>query len=150
VERYVLTLDLVDDPDKMETYIRHHRAVWPEVLRSLRKVGVLQMEIYALGRRLTMVMDVKDGFDAKRDFARHNASDPRCLEWEELMKTFQQPPPGARPGEIWARMENVFDLDEQLRAHPAPTKARKKIAGKKAKAPAGKAKSKNKKKTRRG
>ena len=118
MQRYVLTLDLVDDPDKMETYFRHHLAVWPEVLRSLRKVGVLQMEIYSLGRRLTMVMDVKDGFDPKRDFARHNASDPRCREWEELMKTFQVPPPGARPGEIWARMEKAFDLDDQLRALP--------------------------------
>lgn len=122
MERYVLTLDLIDDPDKMETYLRHHRSVWPEVLKSLRKVGVLQMEIYALGRRLTMVMDVKDGFDPKRDFDRHNASDPRCREWEELMKTFQQPPPGARPGEIWARMEKAFDLDEQLKALPKATK----------------------------
>ena len=122
MQRYVLTLDLVDDPDKVETYMRHHRAVWPEVLRSLRKIGILQMEIYALGRRLTMVMDTKDGFEPKRDFARHNASDPRCREWEELMKTFQQPPPGARPGEIWARMENVFDMKEQLAALDAKTK----------------------------
>jgi L-rhamnose mutarotase len=125
MERYVLTLDLVDDTDKMEAYFRHHRSVWPEVLKSLRKVGVLQMEIYSLGRRLTMVMDVKDGFEPKRDFARHNASDPRCREWEELMKTFQQPPPGARPGEIWARMEKAFDLDEQLRALPKTKTATK-------------------------
>jgi len=118
MERYVLTLDLVDDTDKMETYFRHHRSVWPEVLKSLRKVGVQQMEIYNLGRRLMMVMDVRDGFEPKRDFARHNASDPRCREWEELMKTFQQPPPGARPGEIWARMEKAFDLNDQLRALP--------------------------------
>lgn len=114
MERYVLTLDLVDDPQKVAAYLRHHRAVWPEVLRSLRKIGILQMEIYALGRRLTMVMDVRDGFDPKRDFARHNASDPRCREWEELMKTFQQPPPGARRGEIWARMKKAFDMKEQL------------------------------------
>jgi L-rhamnose mutarotase len=132
MERYVLTLDLVDDSDKMETYFRHHRSVWPEVLKSLRKVGVLQMEIYSLGRRLTMVMDVKDGFEPKRDFARHNASDPRCREWEELMKTFQQPPPGARPGEIWARMEKAFDLNDQLRALSPSRKrgAKKKMTSK--------------------
>jgi hypothetical protein len=58
---------------------------------------------------------VKDGFDAKRDFARHNASDPRCREWEELMKTFQQPPPGAKRGEVWARMKPAFDMKAQLK-----------------------------------
>jgi L-rhamnose mutarotase len=112
--RYVLTLDLVHDPDKVEDYKRHHRAVWPEVLRSLRKVGVLRMEIYDLDRRLMMIMDVKDSFDRARDFARHNASNPRCAEWETLMKTFQLPPPGAKPGEVWALMEKTFDMKEQL------------------------------------
>ena len=114
MERYVLTLDLVDDQKKVKAYLKHHRAVWPEVLRSLRKIGILQMEIYALDRRLMMIMDVKDGFDAKRDFARHNASDPRCREWEELMKSFQQPPPGAKKGEVWARMSKAFDMKQQL------------------------------------
>jgi L-rhamnose mutarotase len=126
--RYVLTLDLKDDSDKVEDYKRHHRAVWPEVLRSLHKVGVLQMEIYDLGRRLMMVMDVKEGFDRRRDFARHNASDPRCAEWESLMKTFQEPPPGAKPGEVWALMEKTFDLKEQLAAlkRKTPKRAKRK------------------------
>jgi len=107
---YVLTLDLKDDPQGVEAYEKYHRAVWPEVVRSLRKVGVRAMDIYRLERRLVMVMDTKPGFDLRRSFAAHRASDPRCAEWEELMKTFQQPPPGARPGEMWARMEPVFHL----------------------------------------
>jgi L-rhamnose mutarotase len=115
MQRYVLTLDLVDDKKKVQTYLRHHRAVWPEVLKSLRRIGIQQMEIYALDRRLTMIMDTKDGFDPKRDFARHNASDPRCREWEELMKSFQQPPPGAKKGEVWARMTKAFDMKDQLK-----------------------------------
>jgi L-rhamnose mutarotase len=110
VKRYVLTLDLKDDPAAVEAYKAHHRAVWPEVLRSLRTVGVRAMDIYLLGRRLVMVMDTVDDFDLKDDFARHVASDPRCAEWEDLMKTFQEPPPGARPGEVWALMEPVFHL----------------------------------------
>jgi L-rhamnose mutarotase len=108
--RYVLTLDLVADPGVIEAYRTHHRAVWPEVLQSLRRVGVEEMDIYLLGRRLVMVMDVVEGFDRARDFAKHVASDPRCAEWEKLMKTFQEPPPGAQPGEVWALMERVFSL----------------------------------------
>ena len=111
MKRYVLTLDLKDDPRLVEEYRAHHRAVWPEVQRSLRRIGVRGLEIYALGRRLTMVMDTRDGFDMARSFAAHVASDPRCAEWEALMKTYQQPPPGAGPGELWTRMERVFDLE---------------------------------------
>jgi len=117
MRRYVLTLDLKDDPAVIAQYKAHHRRVWPEVLRSLRRVGVRAMDIYLLGRRLVMVMDTKDGFDRRRDFARHVSSDPRCAEWEERMKTFQEPPPGARPGELWARMERVFHLGASKGGH---------------------------------
>ena len=110
MKRYVLTLDLKDDPALAAQYKEHHRAVWPEVLASLRRVGVEAMDIYGLDRRLVMVLDTVDGFDLKSSFARHSASDPRCAEWETLMKTFQEPPPGAKPGEVWALMEPVFHL----------------------------------------
>jgi L-rhamnose mutarotase len=113
--RFVLTLDLKDDPGAIRAYRKHHRAVWPEVLRSLRRVGVRRMEIHALGRRLVMVLVARDGFDLKRDFAAHAVSHPRCAEWEELMRTFQQPPPGARRGELWALMEPVFRLEPPAR-----------------------------------
>jgi L-rhamnose mutarotase len=115
MKRYVLTLDLKDDPRLIREYRAHHRAVWPEVAASLRKVGVRAMDIYALGRRLTMVMDTRDDFDLRRSFARHVASDPRCAEWETLMKTYQEPPPGAPPGSLWTRMERVFSLGARTR-----------------------------------
>jgi len=121
----VLTLDLKDDAAAIAAYRRHHAAVWPEVLESLRKVGVRQMEIYALGRRLVMLMQTRPGFDAERDFARHNASHPRCAEWEALMKTFQQPPPGAPRGRLWTEMEPVFSLRGQLRARSRSVKKRR-------------------------
>ena len=110
MKRYVLTVDLEDDPRRVAEYRAHHRRVWPEVRRSLRRVGVKTMDIYALGRRLTMVMDTTDGFDLRRSFAGHAASDPRCAQWEALMRAYQEPPPGARAGEVWARMERVFHL----------------------------------------
>ena len=110
MKRYVLTVDLVDEAAAAARYKRHHRAVWPEVEASLRRVGVRAMDIYALGRRLAMVMDTSDDFDLRRSFAVHAASSPRVAEWEALMKTFQVPPPGARQGETWARMAPVFHL----------------------------------------
>ena len=109
--RHVMTLDLKDDPRGMAAYRRHHRRIWPEVRDSLLRVGVLRMDIYQLERRLVLVMDTRAGFDLKRGFAAHAASHPRCAEWEALMKTFQQPPPGAKPGQLWASMEPIFHLE---------------------------------------
>jgi L-rhamnose mutarotase len=114
--RHVLAVDLKDDPAVIEAYKAHHRRVWPEVLRSLRGAGVADMQIYMLGRRLVMLVDMQDGLDVRRAFATHAASDPRVAEWEELMKSMQQPPPGSAAGEWWAVMQPVFHLHEDARA----------------------------------
>ena len=116
--RHVMTLDLKDDRRGIAAYRRHHRNIWPEVRDSLRRVGVLRMDIYQLERRLVMVMDTKEGFDLKRSFAAHVASHPRCAEWEELMKTFQRAPPGARAGRLWTPMESIFRLEPRSSRGP--------------------------------
>jgi len=112
MSRHVLAVDLKDDPAAIETYKEHHRRVWPEVLRSLRRAGIADMEIYMLGRRLVMVVETSEGLDFQRCFAAHVASHPRVAEWERLMKSLQEPPPGSAPGEWWAQMQPVFRLDE--------------------------------------
>jgi L-rhamnose mutarotase len=106
--RQVLAIDLKDDA-VVETYREHHRRVWPEVLESLRASGVLDMQIYLLGRRLVMVAELEDGADLRRAFETRMASHPRVAEWERLMMTLQQPAPGAGPGEWWTAMARVFE-----------------------------------------
>jgi len=116
VTRHVLTLDLKDDPAVIEAYKAHHRRVWPEVLSSLRRAGLGDLQIYMLGRRLVMLVDLPDGLDVRRAFAAHVASHPRVAEWEALMKSMQQPAPGSPAGEWWAAMQPVFHLHEDARA----------------------------------
>ena len=106
--RHVLAVDLKDDPAVVEAYVEHHRRVWPEVVCSLRTAGLQGMEIFLLERRLVMVLEA-DG-DYRASFARHAASHPRVAEWEALMKSMQEPSPGAGPGEWWAQMQPVFRL----------------------------------------
>ena len=110
--RYVFTLDLKDDPAVVEAYVRHHRDVWPEVQASLLRVGVQQMDIFLLGRRLVMIVDMREGIDYLSAFTSHASSSARVAEWERLMKALQEPAPGARPGEWWAVMEPVFHLEQ--------------------------------------
>lgn len=113
MNRYVLTLDLRDDPDAIVAYRRYHAEAWPEVVHSLKAAGVHDMDIHLLGTRLVMIVDLQEGLDLKRVFDMHRSSSPRVAEWEQLMQTLQQPAPGARAGEWWAMMEPVFQLSRQ-------------------------------------
>ena len=46
---------------------------------------------------------------ATRDFATY-LEGPKCAEWDQLMQTFQEVVPEAKPGELWALMEPVYEL----------------------------------------
>ena len=110
MSRYVLTLNLRDDPAAIAAYRDYHARVWPEVVDSLRHAGVHRMEILMHGRSLVMILELNDGLDFRRVFAEHAASHPRVQEWERLMQSLQEPAQGAPPGEWWAVMDPVFTL----------------------------------------
>jgi L-rhamnose mutarotase len=82
------------------------------VIARLREIGIVEMRIYLVGRRLFMYMEAVDGFAPERDFPKL-AEDSRYREWDELMRGLQRPAPEARAGEWWAPMEEVFDLSGQ-------------------------------------
>lgn len=124
ITRTVLAIDLKDDDAAIETYKEHHRRVWPEVLASLRQVGVHDMEIYLLGRRLVMVVET-EGPDFRRYFSAHRVSHPRVTEWEALMRSLQEPAPGTPSGEWWARMEPIFSLELAEDSTPTRQPARR-------------------------
>ena len=109
MQRYGMTLMLKDDDEIVARYKEYHRHAWPEVVARLREIGVLEMHIYLLGRRMFMYMEAVDGFDPERAFPKLN-EDPRYREWDELMRTLQERAPEARADEWWAPMEEVFDL----------------------------------------
>jgi len=108
-KRYCLALDLKDSPQLIKEYKNHHRRVWPEITQSIRDAGIEDMEIYLLGARLFMVMEVNDQFSFEEK-ARADRNNPKVQEWEKLMWKFQQPLPQARPGEKWILMERIFKL----------------------------------------
>ena len=109
-KRYCLSLDLKDDPALIAEYRRHHQKIWPEITSSIKDTGILDMEIYLLGTRMFMIMEVNErfSFDAKANADRAN---PKVREWEDLMWKFQRPLPAAKPGEKWLLMERVFKLE---------------------------------------
>jgi L-rhamnose mutarotase len=109
--RFCLTLDLKDDPKLIAEYKRYHEKIWPEITRSIKHSGIENMEIYLLGTRMFMIMEVNESFS----FEGKNKADqlnPNVQEWEGLMGTFQKSLPQAKPGEKWILMERVFKLED--------------------------------------
>jgi len=108
--RFCLTLDLKNDPALIREYRRYHEKIWPEITESIKNSGIVDMEIYLLGTRMFMIMEVNESFSFAKK-AKADQLDPKVQEWEELMGKFQQQSPGAEEGEKWQRMERIFKLE---------------------------------------
>ena len=110
--RICQALDLVDSPALIAEYQAHHQRIWPEVAAHLRQHGILDMEIYRLGTRLFMVMEVSDTFDPTA-FAEASDANPHIQRWEALMWHYQLPTPWTPPGDKWVTMDRLFSLADQ-------------------------------------
>ena len=107
--RYCYACDLKDDPTLIAEYKAYHKNVWPEIIQSIKKAGVLDMEIYLLANRLYMIMEVGPNFDVEQK-AKLDAENPKVQEWEDLMWNYQQALPTAGKGQKWVPMERIFKL----------------------------------------
>lgn len=111
MQAFAQTLDLVDDPERIAEYDAYHAEVWPEVVAGLKSIGINRMQLYRTGTRLFMYCEAGEEFDPERDYQTY-ATDPRCREWDQLMRGYQQRIPTAGDtGEWWTPMELIFELD---------------------------------------
>lgn len=109
MKRHCLILDLKDDEDLITEYKQQHENVWPEIKESILSTGVERMDIYLLGNRLFMIMEVSNSFSFEAKAAA-DAANPKVQEWEELMWRYQAPLAQGRPGEKWLLMDHIFSL----------------------------------------
>ena len=109
MKRYCLALDLINDPDLIAEYEAYHKEVWPEIIASIKESGILLMEIYRIMNRLFMIMETTDDFRFENKAAQ-DSSNEKVQQWEDLMWTYQQALPVARPGEKWILTEKIFEL----------------------------------------
>jgi L-rhamnose mutarotase len=112
-KRYCMAVDLKDDPKLIEEYKRYHALGqgWPEISDSIKNAGIVDMQIYIIGNRLFMIMDV----DEKFSFAAKAAADQsnaKVAEWEALMWNYQTPLKWAKPGEKWVLTEQIYTLPD--------------------------------------
>jgi L-rhamnose mutarotase len=102
---------LKNEPELIRQYEEHHKKVWPEIIDSIRNSGIQQMEIYRLGTRLFMIVEVNEAFSFERK-NEMDKNDNKVQQWEELMWRYQQPLEEAVKGEKWMLLNKIFDLNE--------------------------------------
>ncbi|MEP3836774.1 MAG: L-rhamnose mutarotase [Algibacter sp.] len=110
MKKYCFALDLVDDPKLIEEYKAYHESIWPEITKSIIDSGIENLEIYCIGNRLFMIMEVNSEFS----FEKKNTMDennPKVQEWETLMWNYQQALPMAKKGEKWLLMDKIYQLE---------------------------------------
>lgn len=113
MSRYCLTVDLKDDPNAIEQYELYHKAVWPEILKSLTDSGILSMQIYRLRTRMFMIIETTDDFSFDRK-SEMDLANPKVQEWESIMGKFQQSLPWENPDDPWKwkLMDKVFEFND--------------------------------------
>ena len=111
IKRYVQFLEISDDPELIAQYRKWHSKEysWKEIREGIRAVGILEMEIYILGNRLVMIVDVPANFQWQ-DAMDRLATLPRQAEWEAFVAKFQGCSADARSDEKWQPMERMFFL----------------------------------------
>jgi L-rhamnose mutarotase len=110
MKQYCLTLDLRPDQDLIREYVDLHRVGRPEIHKSIRDTGVLDMKIYLTGSRLVMIMETADDFTFERKAAMDLAN-PAVQEWEQLMSRYQNVDPASDYRTRWQLMQRIFSLE---------------------------------------
>ncbi|MDE6094511.1 MAG: L-rhamnose mutarotase [Muribaculaceae bacterium] len=112
MQRFIQTLDLIEDQGLIDRYIDAHANVWPEIIAGIREVGISDMDIYILGNKLVMVLQMPDDIDFGQAMGRL-ATLPRQAEWEEYVGQFQKCLPGSTSAGKWQRMTQIFSLGSE-------------------------------------
>jgi len=110
-KRYCQTLDLRNAPELIAEYRRLHSAegVWPEVPEAIKAAGIFEMEIYLLGTRLFMIVEMPAELEWDEVMS-CMAAMPKQAEWEALTARYQKADPQAASAEKWQLMERIFHL----------------------------------------
>jgi len=112
LKRHCFALDLINDPELISEYKSYHENVWPEIEASIENSGIENLDIYLVGNRLFMIMEVNESFSfEKKDLS--DQSSPKVQEWETLMWNYQKSLPVAKTVEKWVLMEKIYELNSE-------------------------------------
>ena len=109
MQRFILFLDLKDDPELIREYEKYHESIPTEIEESILSSGIESMQIFRFENRLCMEISANDEFS----FAKKGEMDslnPAVQAWETLMLNYQKTIPGTPAGAKWVLAHTIFSL----------------------------------------
>lgn len=99
-------------PDRLDEYRARHERVWPEMLAALARAGWRNYSLFLSPDGLLVGYLETDDFDAALAAMAETEINSR---WQAEMSEFFVGSDGRRPDEGFLRLEEIFNLDDQLR-----------------------------------
>jgi L-rhamnose mutarotase len=109
MQRFILFLDLQDDPELIREYEKYHESIPVEIEKSILDSGIESMHLFRFENRMCMEIVANDSFSFSNKNAL-DASNPAVLAWEKLMSKYQKLIPGTPEGAKWVLSKNIFSL----------------------------------------
>lgn len=100
-------------PELLGEYRQRHAAVWPDMLRALRDSGWRNYSLFASDDGLLVGYVESDDLAAAREAMAATEVNTR---WQAEMARFFD---GVRPDQNFRLLDEVFNLDDQLRGEPS-------------------------------
>ncbi len=95
----------------IDEYKKIHAAAWPAVLKAISDSNIANYTIFLKEpENLLFAYWEYHGTDFAADMAKMKLV-PQMLEWWKITDPMQIPYESRKPGEWWARMEDVFHTD---------------------------------------
>jgi L-rhamnose mutarotase len=107
LKRYGMVIGV--KPSEVDAYTEAHRAVPPQVLRTIHECNIRNYSIFLRNSVLYSYFEYI-GEDFAADMAKMG-EDPATQEWWRRVGPMQEPYPDRAPGEWWASMDEVFHTD---------------------------------------
>ena len=99
-------------PDRLEEYRRRHAAVWPEMLKALHDAGWHDYSLFLSDDGLLVGYFLTENLDASIAAMQDTDVNRR---WQAEMAPFFEELPGGRPDTSMRVLDEVFNLDDQLK-----------------------------------
>jgi L-rhamnose mutarotase len=109
MKRFCYTLDLKNNDKLINEYIKYHKNVWPEIISSIKKSGIIKAEIYNVANRLFLVIETNEHFSEEKK-NKLDKENPIVQKWETLMWKYQKSLPFSKSNEKWVKMSKIFEL----------------------------------------
>jgi L-rhamnose mutarotase len=106
-----LSANLVDDPKFQQEYLDYHAKqyeLWPEIAQGFCNAGFQRLEVYKSGRQLMLFIEFPEGKTLDELNPKTIENNPRMVEWNQLMKKYQEGIEGTKPGEVWVQFLNII------------------------------------------